>query len=99
MSIKRIVELKQVEHVHNEKRVLTMVNHPFLVHLEWTTHTDTTIFLLFEYLPGGELFRLMRKYDKFDSKTAVFYASEVLLAVDYLHRHDIVFRDLKPVSW
>ena len=93
MSIKRIVESKQVEHVRNEKSILSKTRHPFLVRLFWTTHSNTLL-----YLPGGELFQLMRKREKLDAKVAVFYASEVLLALDYLHRLDILYRDLKPVS-
>ncbi|CAF0899665.1 unnamed protein product [Adineta steineri] len=96
MCIKRIVESKQVEHVRNEKKVLTMTDHPFLVRLQWTAHNNTLLYLLLEYLPGGELFQMLRKSEKFDPKTAVFYASEVLLALDYLHRLDILYRDLKP---
>ena len=97
MSIKRIIEAKQVEHVQSEKKILSKISHPFLVHLYWTTHTNNLLYLLLEYVPGGELFQMMRKREKFDSKTAIFYASEVLLALDYLHHLDILYRDLKPV--
>ena len=97
MSIKRIVESKQVDHVRNEKNILSKVDHPFLVRVQWTTHTTSLLYLLLEYLPGGELFQMMRKLEKFDAKAAIFYASEVLLALDYLHHLDILYRDLKPV--
>ncbi|CAF0804130.1 unnamed protein product [Rotaria sordida] len=96
MSIKRIVESKQVEHVQSEKNILLRIHHPFLVRVQWTTHTNSLLYLLLEYLPGGELFQMMRKHEKFDAKTAIFYASEVLLALDYLHHLDILYRDLKP---
>jgi serine/threonine protein kinase len=99
MSIKRIIESKQADHVRNEKNILTKIDHPFLVRLQWTTHTNALLYLLLEYLPGGELFQMMRKQEKFDAKTAIFYASEVLLGLDYLHHLDILYRDLKPVSF
>lgn len=98
MSIKRIVESKQVEHAQSEKAILLKVDHPFLVRVHWTGHTNSFIYLLLEYLPGGELFQMMRKHEKFDAKTAIFFASEVLLALDYLHHLDILYRDLKPVN-
>lgn len=98
MSIKRIVESKQVDHVRNEKHILSQIDHPFLVRLQWATHTNSLLYLLLEYLPGGELFQMMRKNEKFDAKTAIFYASEVLLGLDYLHHLDILYRDLKPVN-
>ena len=99
MSIKRIVESKQVEHVLSEKHILLKIHHPFLVRVQWTTHTNSLLYLLLEYLPGGELFQMMRKLEKFDAKTAIFYASEVLLGLDYLHHLDILYRDLKPVNF
>jgi hypothetical protein len=97
MSIKRIIESKQVEHVRNEKDILSKTNHPFLVRLHWATHTNSLLYLLLEYLPGGELFQMMRKREKIDAKSAIFYASEVLLGLDYLHHLDVLYRDLKPV--
>ncbi len=99
MSIKRIIEAKQIDHVRSEKDILSKISHPFLVRLYWTTHSNSLLYLLLEYIPGGELFQMMRKREKFDSKTAVFYASEVLLALDYLHHLDILYRDLKPVKY
>ena len=52
--------------------------------------------MLFEYLPGGELFTFLRNRTKFKTSEAIFYASEVILALEYLHERDIVYRDLKP---
>ena len=52
--------------------------------------------MLFEYLAGGELFTFLRNKTKFKTNEARFYASEVVLAIEYLHERDIVYRDLKP---
>jgi protein kinase X len=52
--------------------------------------------MLLEYVCGGELFSVLRQFNKFDSKMAVFYAAEIVTALDYLHSHQIVYRDLKP---
>ena len=51
--------------------------------------------MLLEYVPGGELFSVLRQRGKFDTKTAVFYAAEILCALDYLHNLQIIYRDLK----
>ena len=52
--------------------------------------------MLFEYMPGGELFTVLRNKTKFKTNEAKFYASEVILALEYLHKRGIVYRDLKP---
>ena len=52
--------------------------------------------MLFEYLPGGELFTFLRNNVKFKPADAKFYAAETTLALEYLHEKDIVYRDLKP---
>lgn len=53
------------------------------------THTHAKVF---EFIGGGELFSYLRKVKKFDSPTANFYAREILLALDYLHSLNIIYR-------
>jgi len=50
----------------------------------------------FEYVQGGEIFRLLRKEGQFPNDVALFYTTEILLALEYLHERDIAYRDLKP---
>ena len=47
-------------------------------------------------MSGGELFYYLRKYIRFNEETTRFYASEILLAIEYLHQNKIIYRDLKP---
>jgi serine/threonine protein kinase len=49
-----------------------------------------------DFLNGGELFTHLRREGRFDEKRAAFYSAEILLAIDCLHSHDILYRDLKP---
>ncbi|KAM9669042.1 cAMP-dependent protein kinase catalytic subunit PRKX isoform 2-T2 [Dama dama] len=96
MTIPDIIRLKQEQHVHNEKSVLKEVNHPFLVKLFWTGHDDRFLYMLMEFVPGGELFSYLRNRGRFTSNTGLFYAAEIVCAIEYLHSRDIVYRDLKP---
>jgi hypothetical protein len=97
MSIVEIIRLKQADHVRNEKNVLESVNsHPFIVRLYWTHHNEQHLYMLLEYIAGGELFSLLRQRAKFEAKAAVFYAAEIVCALEYLHSLQIVYRDLKP---
>ncbi|CAE6450986.1 unnamed protein product [Rhizoctonia solani] len=92
----KVVQQKQVEHTNSERAVLATVRHPFIVNL-WGTFQDiNNLFMVMDFVPGGELFTLLRKSRRFPSPVAKFYTAEVVLAIDYLHGHDIIYRDLKP---
>ena len=62
----------------------------------WTDHDDTYLYMLLDYICGGELFSLLRNAGRFTLYTANFYAAEIISALDYLHARSIVYRDLKP---
>ena len=96
MSITEVIRLKQIEHVRNEKDILSLVNHPFIINFFWTTHNDTFLYMLLEYVCGGELFSYLRNAVKFPNDTANFFAAEITSALEYLHTLSIVYRDLKP---
>ncbi|ORE02363.1 camp-dependent protein kinase 6 [Rhizopus microsporus var. microsporus] len=91
-----IVKLKQVEHTNNERAILASVQHPFIVNLWGSFQDDANLYMVMDYVPGGELFSFLRKSKKFSNEVARFYAGEVLLALAYLHSKDIIYRDLKP---
>uniref|UniRef100_A0A4W5RLF6 Protein kinase cAMP-dependent X-linked catalytic subunit n=1 Tax=Hucho hucho TaxID=62062 RepID=A0A4W5RLF6_9TELE len=96
MKIPDVIRLKQEQHVHNEKEVLTEVNHPFLIRLFWTHHDDRLLYMLMDYVPGGELFSYLRSRGRFSNTTGLFYSTEIVCAIEYLHSKEIVYRDLKP---
>lgn len=52
--------------------------------------------MLMEFVPGGELFTYLRSRGKFGNDTGLFFAAEIVCALEYLHSKDIVYRDLKP---
>lgn len=92
----RIVKMKQVEHTNDERRMLKIVDHPFLTRM-WGTFQDArNLFMVMDYIEGGELFSLLRRSQRFPNQVAKFYAAEVVLALEYLHAQDIIYRDLKP---
>ncbi|XP_006877299.1 PREDICTED: cAMP-dependent protein kinase catalytic subunit PRKX [Chrysochloris asiatica] len=96
MSIPDVIRLKQEQHVHNEKAVLQEVSHPFLIQLFWTSHDDRFLYMLMEFVPGGELFSYLRNRGRFSSGAGLFYSAEIVCAIEYLHLKEIVYRDLKP---
>ncbi|KAK0136169.1 Serine/threonine-protein kinase greatwall [Merluccius polli] len=79
-----------------ERDALALSKSPFVVHLYYCLQTPTKVFLVMEYLIGGDVKSLLHIYGYFDQDMAVKYISEVSMALDYLHRHGIIHRDLKP---
>ncbi|PAA62194.1 hypothetical protein BOX15_Mlig021253g1 [Macrostomum lignano] len=96
LIIEDVMRLKQVEHVKNEKSILKMVNHPFLVSLFWTNHDVKFLYMIFDFVCGGEIFSYLRTAGTFSNSSAQFYSAEILTAVIYLHDLSVVYRDLKP---
>ncbi|KAF2218199.1 kinase-like domain-containing protein [Elsinoe ampelina] len=92
----QVVKMKQVEHTNDERRMLQKVKHPFLITLWGTFQDSKNLYMVMDFIEGGELFSLLRKSQRFPNPVAKFYAAEVTLALDYLHSHNIIYRDLKP---
>ncbi|XP_067141750.1 cAMP-dependent protein kinase catalytic subunit beta-like isoform X1 [Centruroides vittatus] len=96
LSKEEIVKLKQIEHTLNEKKILQSISFPFLVKLMFSFKDNSNLYLALEYVQGGEMFTHLRKSVKFSENQAKFYASQVILAFEFLHSLDIAYRDLKP---
>jgi protein kinase A len=92
----QVVKMKQVEHTNDERRMLNRVRHPFLITLWGTWQDARNLYMVMDFVEGGELFSLLRKSQRFPNPVAKFYAAEVTLALEYLHSQQIIYRDLKP---
>lgn len=91
-----VIKRNQVEHTKTERNVLEAVSHPFIVTLRWAFQTPKKLYFVLEYCPGGELFFHLSRAGRFSEGRCRFYSSEILLAIEYLHRLNIIYRDLKP---
>ncbi|PGH06547.1 AGC/AKT protein kinase [Helicocarpus griseus UAMH5409] len=99
LSKKVIIQKKEVAHTLGERNILVrtaMTNSPFIVGLKFSFQTPTDLYLVTDYMSGGELFWHLQKEGRFQEARAKFYIAELILALQHLHEHDIVYRDLKP---
>ncbi|KAF8526012.1 AGC/PKA protein kinase [Hysterangium stoloniferum] len=96
LSKEKVVRTKQVEHTKNERRLLQDVHNPFIVTVWGAFQDSANLYMVQDFVAGGELFTLLRKAKRFPDPVAKFYAAEVALALHYLHGKDIIYRDLKP---
>lgn len=87
---------KQAVHVKNERRILMEMSHPFILNLIKTFQDDRHLYMVMEFMQGGELFsRVLKSGGGLPMYDAQFYAACVVEGLDYLHRKNIAYRDLK----
>jgi len=91
-----IIARKQIIHTKAEKSILQKIQHPFIVSLYYAFQTDDKLYMVLEYINGGELFYHLKKEGKFSEQRVKIYAAEIASALCHLHACDIVYRDLKP---
>jgi len=79
-----------------ERNILSSSNHPFIVKLNYAFQTKEKLYMIMDYCPGGDLSEYIQLEKRFNHDKTRLYASEILLAVEELHKNNIIFRDLKP---
>ena len=92
----RIISQNLLKYAIAERNILSLIYHPFIVKLNYAFQTSTKLFLILEYCPNGDLSKHLLIEKRFCEKRAKFYLCEIILALEYLHKKDIIFRDLKP---
>ncbi|KDO33815.1 AGC protein kinase [Saprolegnia parasitica CBS 223.65] len=96
VSKEYLVKKNSIANMQTERDIMTKVSHPFLISLQFAFQTTDNVFLVMQYVPGGELFHTLSKQGLLLERTACFYAAEMVLALEYLHGMGIIHRDLKP---
>ena len=96
LSKEKIISRNLMNYAITERNVMSYITHPFIVGLNYAFQTDTKLVLIMDYCPGGDLGKLLEREGRVEESRARIYAAEVLLALDGLHSHDIIYRDLKP---
>jgi len=93
---RKVLKLKQEKHLQSERRIMSCIDHPFIVTLYRSFQQSSHIFMLLEFAPGGEIFSRLRKAGRFSKEYVKFYAGQIVLVFQFLHSKGIAYRDLKP---
>ncbi|CAL5184746.1 unnamed protein product [Lathyrus oleraceus] len=86
----------QVEHVRAERNVLAEVVNDFIVKLYYSFQDPEFLYLIMEYLPGGDIMTLLMREETLTESVARFYIAQTVLAIESIHKHNYIHRDIKP---
>ncbi|XP_019426902.1 PREDICTED: serine/threonine-protein kinase tricorner-like isoform X1 [Lupinus angustifolius] len=87
---------RQVEHVISERNLLAEVDSNCIVKLYCSFQDDDYLYLIMEYLPGGDVMTLLMRKDTLTEDEARFYVAEIVLAIESIHKRNYIHRDIKP---
>ncbi|KAI8604776.1 kinase-like domain-containing protein, partial [Dissophora ornata] len=94
-----VILQREIEHTKSERNILANVariSHPFLIKLRHSFQSNAQLFMVLDYYPGGDIATQLAKWHSFEPERCLFYAAEIVLGIEELHRQGIVYRDLKP---
>jgi tRNA A-37 threonylcarbamoyl transferase component Bud32 len=97
LSKKVLTRKKVLKYAISESKIMKELDHPFILSLHYSFECSNYLYLVLEYCPGGDLECLLESGPVSESR-ARFYLGQIILGLEYLHDHDIVYRDLKPAN-
>ena len=93
---KTIKTYNQEEHTKSERDLMVKVDCPFIVDIKFAFQDKINLYLITEFMQGGELFFHLFREKRFKNEKAKFYLIEIILAIEFLHKQNMIYRDLKP---
>lgn len=91
-----MLEKEQVAHVRAERDVLVEADHQWVVKMYYSFQDPVNLYLIMEFLPGGDMMTLLMKKDTLSEEFTQFYIAETALAIDSIHKLGFIHRDIKP---
>jgi len=96
MKKEDMIRKNQIIHLRTEREILINANNPWVVKLKYCFQDDKYLYLVMEFLPGGDFMSYLILKDILNEEEARFYIAEIILAVESLHKNNCIHRDLKP---
>ena len=95
--IKKQVKLRHQEaHTKAERDLMVRINCPFIVNIKFAFQDSVKLYIITEFMQGGEMFFHLHKEKRFSNEKTRFYIIEIILAIEFLHKNKMLYRDLKP---
>ncbi|XP_069133279.1 serine/threonine-protein kinase tricornered-like [Argopecten irradians] len=91
-----MLDKDQVAHVRAERDVLVEADHQWVVKMYYSFQDAQNLYLIMEFLPGGDMMTLLMKKDTLTEEQTQFYVSETVLSIDSIHKLGFIHRDIKP---
>eukprot|EP00736_Rhodelphis_marinus_P010551 Rmarinus@m.18454 len=91
-----VIKQNEVQHTRTERAILQRIKHPFIVGLQYAFQTNEKLYMVMDFVAGGELYFHLRNERRFPEARVRLYMAELVLAIEYLHKLNIIYRDLKP---
>ena len=91
-----LIKNNHLKYAITECNVLKQTDHPFIIKLHYSFQTQENLYMILDYCPGGDLNQLLERKEILEENEAKFYIAEIILAIEYLHSHGILYRDMKP---
>lgn len=92
----KILKQNQIAHVKAERDIMAEADNEWIVKLYFSFQDNEYLYLVMEYIPGGDLMTLLIRYEIFSEELAKFYASELVIAIETVHKMGFIHRDIKP---
>ena len=90
---KAMQKRNQVNHIKTERKIMELIDHPFIIKLRYAFQTPQKLYFVMDYCPGGELFFHIQKVERFNEDAVKFYGAQIALALDHLHKNNIIYRE------
>ena len=90
---KAMIKRNQVNHIKAERKIMELIDHPFIVKLRYAFQTPQKLYMVMDYCPGGELFFHIQRVERFNEEAVKFYGAQLALALDHLHKNNIIYRE------
>ena len=95
--VKKQVKLRHQEiHTKAERDLMVRINCPFIVNIKFAFQDTYKLYIITEFMQGGEMFFHLHKERRFSNEKTRFYIIEIILAIEFLHENKMLYRDLKP---